>query len=810
MNQLTTDIRSGLRMLVKYPTLSLVAILTLGLGIGLSTTVFCVVNGGLFKGLPFPDADRIVAVVGTNPSQNQPQQPISAQDLAVWQERQTSFEKFGAYAFAAVNLASEGERPQRYSSGQLTVPAFEALGVRPILGRGFQPGDDRPGAEPVILVSHDLWRERYNGSPSIIGQTIRANGVQRVVIGVMPEKFAFPIRESLWTPLTVDPLAKPRGQGPNYQVVARLKPDVSLEQAKSQANTIAAQLASEFPATNRGVGGDVLPYTKTILGQEIYNLLYTMLGAGIGVLLIACVNVSNLLVARASLRQREVAVRMALGAGRNRVVRQHLTEVLVLATFGAVLGIVLSIFGMRWFTQGLSVNPPPFWITFGLDYRVMLFVLALVVIASVFAGGLPAVHAARVNAGAALKDDSRSSTGARIGRFSSGLVIAELAVSCGLLIAAGLMIKSVVQLKNVPMPFAIENVLTARVDLPRSDYTSPAASIRFYEQLLPKLREVPGVEGATLSDGLPAAGNGVIRVQIEGKSFPQESDYPLAREGIVTAGYFETFQTRLLAGREFRPSDTSTAQPVAIVNESFARTHFAGLDPLGRQMRRVIAALPNEPWLTIVGVVPDLLMEGIGNNNASPVGYYIPIAQSDVGNAVRMAVRTRSDPAAMTSLLRSAVASLDPNLAIYDIQTMRRVIDRQTWFYTVFGTFFMAFGICALLLAAAGLYGVMSFSVTQRTREMGVRSALGAQGLQLIFLVMRKSIVQLVIGLFLGLGLALLASGALQPVLYHVDPRDGAVFAAVVATLAVASLIASFLPARRVTKIDPVLALAAE
>lgn len=797
-------------MLVKYPTLSLVAILTLGLGIGLSTTVFCVVNGGLFKGLPFPDADRIVAVVGTNPSQNEPRRPISVHDLAIWQERQTSFDGFGAYSFAAVNLATEGDRPERHSSGQLTVAAFEALGVRPVLGRGFQAGDDRPGAEPVVLLGYDLWRERYAGSPTIVGQTIRANGVPRVVIGVMPEKFAFPIRESLWTPLTIDPLAKPRGQGPNHQVIARLKPGVSLGQAKAQATAIASQLANEYPTTNRGAGADVMPYTKTILGQEIYNLLYTMLGAGIGVLLIACVNVSNLLVARASLRQREVAVRMALGAGRHRVVRQHLTEVLVLATFGGALGIVLSIFGMRWFTQALSVNPPPFWITFELDYRVMLFVVALVAIASVFAGGLPAVHAARVNAGAALKDDSRSSTSARLGRFSSGLVVAELAVSCGLLIAAGLMIKSVVQLKNVPMPFAIENILTARVDLPLSDYASPAASIRFYEQLLPKLREVPGVEAATLSDGLPAAGNGTIRVQIEGKSYPQESDYPIAREGIVTAGYFETFETKVLSGREFRPSDTATAQPVAIVNESFVRTHFPGIDPVGRQMRRVIAALPNEPWLTIVGVVPDLLMEGIGNNNASPVGYYIPIAQSDVGNAVRMAVRTSNDPSAVTSLLRSVVATLDPNLAIYEIQTMRRVIDRQTWFYTVFGTFFMAFGICALLLAAAGLYGVMSFSVTQRTREMGVRSALGAQGLQLIFLVMRKSIVQLAIGLFLGLALALLASGALQPVLYHVDPRDRSVFVAVVAVLALASLIASFLPARRVTRIDPVVALGAE
>ncbi len=809
MNQLLTDLRSGVRMLVKYPTLSIVAIVTLGLGIGLSTTVFCVVNGGLFKGLPFPDADRIVAVVGTNPAQNQPRQPISVQDLAVWKQRQTSFEKFGVYNFLPMNLSTEEGRPERFSGGLLTVEAFEALGVQPLYGRGFRDGDDRIGAEPLVLLGYDLWRDRYGSSQDIIGKTIKANGVQRTVIGIMPETFAFPIRESLWAPLALDPTAKPRGQGPSYQVIARLKPGVSLAQAWVQATTIASQLASEFPQTNRGIGADVMPYAKTILGPEIYGLLYTMLGAGIGVLLIACVNVSNLLVARASLRRREVAVRMALGAGRHRVVRQHLTEVLVLATAGGAIGILLSIFGMRWFTQALSVNPPPFWITFDLDYRVLLFVLGLIVLASVFAGTLPAMHAARVSAGAALKDDSRSSTSARLGRFSSGLVVVEMAVSCGLLIAAGLMIKSVVQLKNVQMPFAIDNVLTARVDLPPAAYPDSPASIRFFEQLLPRLGEVPGVEAATLSDGLPAAGNGSITVQIEGKAYPQNADYPLAREGIVTAGYFGTFQTSLLSGREFTPADVATGQPVAIVNESFARTHFPSIDPLGRQMKRI---RPNakEPWLTIVGVVPDLLMEGIGNNNASPVGYYIPIAQSDVANGVRIAVRTRGEPSAVTPLVRSAVMSLDPDLAIYEISTLRRVIDRQTWFYTVFGTFFMAFGFCALFLAAAGLYGVMSFAVTQRTREMGVRSALGAQGVQLILLVMRKSVVQLAIGLALGLGLALVASGALQPVLYHVNPRDSSVFAGVIATLAVASLIASFLPARRVTKIDPMLALATE
>jgi predicted permease len=809
MNQLLTDVRSGVRMLVKYPTLSLVAILTLGLGIGLSTTVFCVVNGGLFKGLPFPNADRIVAVVSTNPSQNQPRQPVSVHDFAVWQSRQTSFEHIGAYGFAAMNLSNEEGRPERFPGGQLTVGAFEALGMQPMLGRGFRAGDDKAGAPPVVLLSHDLWRDRFGSARDIVGRAIRANGVQREVIGVMPERFAFPIREALWTPLVVDPLANARGSGPNVLVVARLRADVNVKEAKAQARAIAAQLESEFPATNRGVGADVLPYTSMILGPEMYALLYTMLGAGIGVLLIACVNVSNLLVARASLRRREVAVRLALGAARYRVVRQHLTEVLVLATAGGAIGIAMSVFGMRWFTQALSINPPPFWITFELDYRVMLFVLGLIVLASLFAGAVPALHAVRVSAGSVLKDDSRSSTSARLGRFSSGLVIAELAVSCGLLIAAGLMIKSVVQLKNVPMPFAVENILTARVDLPRATYADSAASIRFFEQLLPRLQSVPGVEAATLSDGLPAAGNGSIPVQIEGKAYAQDSDYPLAREGIVTPGYFETFQTKILKGREFTTADSAVGQPVAIINESFARAHYPGIDPIGHQMKRI---RPNskEPWLTIVGVVPDLLMQGIGNNNASPVGYYIPIAQSDVANGVRIAVRTRGDAAALTPLIRSAVTSLDSELAIFEISTLRRVIDRQTWFYNVFGTFFMAFGICALLLAAAGLYGVMSFAVTQRTREMGVRSALGAKGAQLIFLVMRRSVVQLVIGLLLGLGLALAASGALQPVLYHVNPRDAAVFAAVVATLAVVSLFASFLPAQRVTRIDPVVALTNE
>ncbi len=809
MHTLLSDIRSGIRMIVKYPMLSTVAILTLGLGIGLSSTVYCIVNGALFKGLPFPDGHRIVSLMATKPSEEEPQRPVSVHDLTIWQARQTVFDKLGAFEFTPINLSTEEGRPERYAGSQLTVGAFEALGMQPILGRGFREGDDRPGADPVVLLGARLWRERYGSSNGIIGKTLRVNGTNRTVIGIMPEIFGFPINQVVWTPLVIDPLATPRGQGPEYPVVGRLKPGVSIAQANAQAVAIASQLEAEFPETNRGVSAAVVVYTDTEIPPEIFGLLYTMLGAGVGVLLIACVNVSNLLVARASLRHREVAVRMALGAAPSRVVRQHLTEVLVLATAGGALGILLSIFGVRWFVDAISVNPPPFWITFDLDYRVTAFFIGLIGLASVCAGALPAVHSVRVNAGAALKDDSRSSTSARLGKFSSGLVVAELALSCALLIAAGLMIKSVVQLKNVPMPFAIDNILTARVDLPRASYPDSAASIRFFEQLLPRLSATPGIEAATLSDGLPAAGNGMITVQIEGKSYPDQSDYPSAREGIVTAGYFDTFQAKVVKGREFASSDVATSQPVAIVNESFARMHFPTVDPVGHQFKR-IRPKTKEPWMTVVGVVPDLLMEGIGNNNQSPVGYYIPIAQSDVANGVRIAVRTRGEPAAVASLVRSAVSSLDGVLAVYEVSTLRRVIDRQTWFYHAFGTFFMAFGFCALFLAAAGLYGVMSFVVSQRTREMGVRLALGAPGRQLIALIMRRSVFQLAGGLVIGLALALLASGALQPVLYKVNPRDLVVFAGVVVTLAVVSLLASFLPAQRVTKIDPVLALSSE
>lgn len=796
-------------MLIRHPTLSIISILTFGLGIGITTLVFSVVNGALFKGLPFEEGDRIVALGNISPAQNMRSQSVSVQDYVIWQERQSAFETMGAWTDANLNLTWTGARAERFSAGVMTSSAFDTLRVKPRLGRTFRASDNQPGAEPVIIIGSDLWRERFGGSQNVLGTTVRADGITRTIVGVMPDGFAFPFRQEVWIPLEINPLASERGKGPSHQVVARLRKGVTIEQAAAQAAAISAQLEREYPKTNQGIVAVVRPFVENMLGPGIYRVLYTMLGAGIGVLLIACVNVANLLLARASLRSKEIAVRMAVGAGRGRIIAQFMTEVLMLALAGGVLGFGLSEAGMKWFLSAITIDPPPFFITFGLDYRVLTFIMAITLAASLFAGLVPSFQITGKHINGALKDDSRASTGLRIGRFSSGLIVSEVAISCGLLIAAGFMIKSVIQLKTVDMPFATEGVITAQVELPRLQYPDAESRRGFYHELLSRLEGIPAVQAATLSDGLPAAGNGITPFQIEGKAYVRDGDYPAACKATVAPGYFRAFRTKVLRGREFTDMDRQGNLPVAIVNESFARAYFPGNDPLGRKIKRGKVDV-DTPWLTIVGLVPDMLMQGMGNNNQTGAGFYIPIAQSNVSSNINIALRVQGDPGQVTPDVRTAVAALDGDLPVYNVRTMKGVIARATWFYHIFGTFFMAFGCAALLLAVAGLYGVMSFAVTQRTREMGVRMALGAQGNQLVRLIMRRSVILLSVGLFLGLGIGLAVSSPLGSLMYRVNPRDPAVVAVVVLTLAAAGLLANLIPARRVTKIDPVVALSAE
>ena len=796
-------------MLFKRPGLSLAVIVTFGLGIGLTTTVFSLVNGALFKGLPLERADRIMALGRTDPARNEQFSNVDGYDFVDFRAQQTAFEDLGAIGEGPINLAEEHGRPERYAAGFVTASLFDVLRARPILGRTFRAGEDQPGAEAVMIIGYEVWRDRFHSAPDVVGRTVRAHGVTRTIVGVMPEGFMFPDREQLWLPLQLDLPRWERGGGPRYIVVGRLRDGVTLEEARVQASTIATRLAQEYPDVDRDLGASVRTFTQIVFGGQLLGLALTMLGAVIGVLLIACANVANLLLARASMRTREVAVRTALGAGRAQVVRQLMAEVLVLAFVGGALGFALGMLGVRWFDTVVAISPPPFWITFDLDYRVLLFVICATVFSGVAASLFPSIQTSRTDIVGALKDEGRGTSGLRMGRFASGLVIAEVAISCALLVASGLMIRSVVQLRMVPLPFATERVFTARVALPLGEYPDTASRVRFYEELLPRLAAIPGVEAAALSDGLPAAGNGARVFEVEGGSYATPDDFPIAREGIVTDGYFETFQARVLQGRTFSRTDRRESQPVAVVNESFVRRFFPDGDPMGRRIR-MGARDTTAQWLTIVGVVPDMYMEGIGNADQSPAGFYIPISQSGVGNAVNIALRMRGAPLTVTPAVQAAVTSLDPELPIYRVASMVRVIEEQTWFYRIFGTLFMAFGFAALFLAAVGLYGVMSFSVTRRSHEMGVRLALGARGEQLVWLVLKRGVVQLAIGLVIGLGLAALATGPLQFILYDVQARDPAVFGVVAAALALIGLAASFIPARRVTRVDPVIALNAE
>ncbi len=808
MDGFIKDVKYGVRMLIGSPVLSLIAIVAFSLGIGLTTTVFSIVNGAMYKGLPFEGADRIVSVWRTNPDRDIERGGVSLHDYVEYRDQQTGLEAFGLWGDGAVNLVGADDEPERYQGATVTANMFNIVRVAPVLGRSFLPGEDEPGADPVMILGYEVWQEKYDGSPDVIGMVVRTNGEPRTIVGVAPEGFQFPIQAEMWAPLEINPLEHERGEGPQYPGFGRLKEGVSLDQASAEFATIGMRLEAEYAETNEGFAPLVEPYTKFVVGDEIFGLLMTMLGAAIGVLLIGCANVANLLFARAAVREKEVAVRSAMGAVRARIIRQLLIEVGVLSAIGAGIGVLIGLAGVAWFNRAIAADPPPFWMTFDPDGRVMLFVIAVTALAAVAAGLFPALRATGTGMNEALKDEGRGSSGLRMGRITSIIVIAEVAVSCGLLIAAGLMIKSVTQLKSLNLPFQVENIFTARLNLPATDYDDADDRTDFYREFLQRLQSTHGVEAATLSDGLPARGNGMRVFEIEGGDYPTDRDYPSAREGIVTPGYFDTFQTSVLEGRAFEFADSRENMPVALVNQSFVREFFDDGEGIGKRFR-IHQGDDVYDWMTVVGVVPDMKMEGIGNNDASPAGYYIAVDQFGeiLGNAVSVGVRTAGDPGAMASRVRETLATMDANLPIYDAMPMQQVIDQATWFYTVFGTLFMVFGFVALFLAAVGMYGVMSFSVSQRKREMGIRMALGAYNGRLIRLAMRRGLRQLAIGISLGIALAALATRPLQIVLYEVDARDPVIFGGVVLSLALVGILASYIPARRVSRIQPASAL---
>lgn len=798
-----SDARLSTRALLKQPGLAVIAVLALTLGIGLTTIMFSIIQGAFWRGLPFAHSDRIVAVAALDTSDaNDSGGDVTQFDYAEWAQAQRSFDLFGAFYQGTINLSDNAGQAERFEGAFLTASTLEIVGVTPFLGRLIQPSDEAAGAPKVVVLGHAMWQRRYLGDAGVIGRTVRMNGQPATVIGVMPEGFKFPSSGELWTALSVDTRLENRDSAVSVIPVGRLAPGVSIDAANAEFVGLAARTAARFPDTSRTLSADVRPYINRFLGPDVLSTMLTMLGAVFGVLLIACANVANLLIARTAVRTKEIAIRTALGASRARLIRQLLSEAAVLAAVGTVLGLALAQGGISLFNRAIVDTDPPFWIDIRLDPTVLVFTVGLAVIATLAAGLLPALQASRSDVNDVLKDETRGSSGLRVGRMSRALVVVEIALSCGLLVASGLAIKSIVKLKTTDFGFATTDVFTARVGLFESDYPTPESRARFFADLHARLQALPGARAAAIAVNLPATGANRPSIAIDGVKYAGREDHPSTRASAITPGFFETFGRQVTRGRAFRTADDLTAPKVAIVNESFAAKFYGQDDPIGKRFR--LSDEAPDAWITVVGLAPDLYLDNL--ENKQPAGFYTPLAQTPPRFA-SIAILAAGAPMDMAPAVRREVSALDAGLPIYFVRTMEEFIAQDNWHYQVFGTLFTAFGAAALFLATVGLYAVMSFAVSRRTQEIGVRMALGATGAQVMRLVLRQGLWQVAIGLAIGIALAAGLSQMLTIIMFGVEPWDTMVFVTVVASLFTAALIACLIPARRALRVHPTTAL---
>ena len=816
MPDLVRDVQHAFRSLIRRPGSALPAIVTLGLGIGLTTGMFSILNSVMLRGLPVEDPEELMAVARINPSQGAARLRTPIHDYADLSERQSTFEELGAYNLTTFNLATGDGPPDVVNAAIVTSNVFQLLRTPPVLGRDFVDEDERIGALPVALIGFRFWQNRFDGAPDVLGRTVRLNGQPTQIIGIMPDDFEFPVFQQLWKPMPAIDRSLDRGTGPAVSVFGRLSDGVSKEQAQDDIGRIMRQLAVDYPDTNEGITAVIAPYVQEVIGYQMPGVLYTMLATVSMVLLIACANVANLLLARASLRRKEVALRIALGARRSQVVFQHLADSSVIAVLGAVLGLGIAQLAATAFNRALTGFPQgvAYWMSIEIDVTVLLFVLLLTIGATLLSGVIPAIRASRTDVNEILKDAARGTPSLSIGRLSRGLVIGQVALSFALLVSAGLMVKSVRNLANVDYPFDGESVLTASLSLPPADYPGDAERLQFFDQLRQRLNREAAVISASVATGLPAAGFGSGRFELEGQSYSGESDYPRARIGSVDPAYFETISTGVVEGRSFQTSDDAVSTPVAVVNQRFVSRYFPGEPVLGRRVRLRSGSQSDGEvqgrlrWYTIVGVAPDFYLD-VSAFVLPPEAIYLPLAQR-AASVVKLLVHTRGDPLQFTSRTRDIVAELDQDLPISQVDTLAGTIRSGNLLFNIFAVMFTVFGAAALLLASIGLYGVLSFNVNERTRELGVRTALGASRIRLIRLVMRQAAIQLTSGMVIGVGLSLLLGRGLSFVLFGVEAADLSVLVVIAAILSLTAGVACLVPARRATRVDPVVAMQAE
>jgi predicted permease len=798
------DLRYAARLQRKNPAFTIIAIIALALGIGANTAIFSVVNTVLLRPLPYKDPDRLVMVWEDASRHGYPRDTPAAANFVDWRDQSQNFEGMAAIADESFNLTGSGD-PERLEGRRVSANMFPLLGVEPQLGRVFTAAEDQPGAQRVVILSYPLWQRRFGGDPAIVGQSLTLNGESHVVIGVMPARFQFPSSDDqAWVPIALTQQDAGNRNRHYLQVLGRLKPGVSLAQAQSEMSTIATRLQQQYPQSNAELGAVVQPLQEHLVG-DIKPALLVLLGAVGLVLLIACANVANLLLARAAVRQKEIAVRVALGAKRSRLIRQFLTESVLLSTSGGLVGLAIAYGGLFLLKAFIPEN-----ISQARDISIDLKVLAFTFLVSVATGlifGLaPAIQAARFNQIDTLKEGGRdAATGGSGQRLRGLLVTAEVAISLVLLIGAGLLINSFLRLRNVDPGFRTDNLLTMKIVLPEPKYEEMERRSAFYTELINRVQALAGVRSAAVTSNLPLYRQGnSIGIGIEGQPAPPPGQERIIVTRIVSPRYFDTMSIPILRGRGLMDQDTETTPNVVVISETMARRYWPGEDAVGKRIAAGRIRTP-EDWIQVVGVVKDVRQFEL---NAEPKPQmYLSYRQAGFFDSRDLVVKTDVDPASMAATVRKAVWEIDKDQPVSNIQTMDQIlaesIARQRFSMLVLAIF----AAVALVLAGVGIYGVMSYSVAQRTHEIGIRMALGAQTGAVLKLAVGYGMKLVIVGIAIGLIAAFALTRVMSTLLFGVTATDPTTFTLISLLLIAVAVLASYVPARRATRVNPIIAL---
>ncbi|HEX7772026.1 MAG TPA: ABC transporter permease [Pyrinomonadaceae bacterium] len=799
------DVRLGARALVHSPIFTAVTVLSLALGIGANTAIFSVVNGLLLRPLPYPEAEQIVDVWHTPPQQAFPgldRFSVSPANYIDWKAQSTAFEQMAVYTYTGLSLSTSND-PLSLIGAAVSSDFFSVLRTNPMQGRGFTPDEEQPGRDQVVVISHGLWQRAFGANPNIMGQTLTLNSRSFTVVGIMPAGFEFPREAELWVPLAWDDKERQVRSIHDYLVVARLKQNVSLDQAQAEMSTISSRLEQQYPEENSGWGARVIPLREDLVGNIRLALLVLFSAVGF-VLLIACANVANLMLARGANRRKEMAVRIALGAGRARLVRQLLTESVLLAVTGGLLGLLLAVWGSKMLVKLGSL---PNAGEIGIDTWALGFTVLVSFAAGIIIGIVPALQFTRTNISETLKQGSGRTGGSPMKQHTrKALVISEVALSLVLLIGAGLMIRSFWKLQNVNPGFDTSNALTMSVVLTPTRYSEPHQMLAFFDRAMEQIRAVPGVVSVGTTTTIPLAGGGSTQpFTVEGRPAAAIAEQPMAQTRYISPDYFRAIGIPLRQGRVFSDYDRDNSVPVVIISEAMARRFWPGENPIGK---RLTPSFHSEQGAReIVGIVGDVKSSGLEVDSAAMM--YLPFRQSP-RPFLSFVVRTASNPESLIQPVSRAIYSIDKEQALTDVQTLDQVLVASLSGRRFNMTLLLAFAGVALLLAAVGVYGVMNYTVTLRRRELGIRMALGAEATDVLRLVLRQGLTLTLIGVAAGLISAYALTRLMATLLYGVTATDYLTFITVPAVLIVVGLAASYVPARRATKVNPTIALRTE